>query len=172
MNLESEILKEHYKRQVKKIARWIGHDKNRFKQLMELFLHGDYVITQRSVWILSHCAESYPELISPWLKPIIKKMQEPSVHDAVKRNVLHILQNIEIPAPLLGIVVSLCFDYLNSLESPITVKALSMTVLLNIARSEPDLQHELQLVIEQMFPYVGAALRARSRIILKELAKK
>ena len=172
MNLESEILKEHSKRQVKKIARWIGHDKKRFKQLMELFLHGDYVVTQRSAWILSHCADSYPELISPWLKPMIKKMQEPGVHGAVKRNALRILQNIEIPTPLLGIVVSLCFDYLNRLEAPIAVKVYSMTVLLNIARREPGLKHELQLVIEQMLPYAGAALRARSRIILKELAKK
>jgi hypothetical protein len=172
MNLKSEIFKEHSKRQVKRIARWIGNDKKRLKQLMDLFLHGDYVVTQRSAWILSHCADRYPDLISPWLKPIIKKMQEPGVHDAVKRNALRILQNIEIPTPLLGIVVSLCFDYLGRLETPIAVKAYSMTILLNIARSEPDLKHELQLVIEQMLPYVGAALRARSRIILKQLAKK
>jgi hypothetical protein len=172
MNLESEILKEHSKPQVKRIARWIGRDKNRFRQLMNLFIDGDYRVTQRSAWILSHCAESDAELIYLWLKPIIKKMQEPGVHNAVKRNTLRILQNIEIPTPLLGIIVSLCFDYLNSLEAPIAVKAYSMTVLLNIARREPDLKHELQLVLEQMLPYVGAALRARSRIILKELAKK
>jgi hypothetical protein len=171
MNLQTEILKEHSKSQVKKIARWIGNDKKRFKQLMELFLRGDYVVIQRSAWILSHCAKNSPTLITPWLKPLIEKMQEPGVHNAVKRNILKILQGINIPQPLLGTVASLCFNYLNMLDAPIAVKAYSMTILLNIAKYEPGLKRELRLLIEQMLPYVGPGINARSRLVLKELDK-
>jgi hypothetical protein len=104
-------------------VRWIGNDKKRFALLMELFFHGEYCVTQRTAWIVSHCANMHPTLITPWLKPMIEKTKEPGVHDAVPRNVLRILESIEIPAKLLGIVTILCFDYLSSAESPIAVKA-------------------------------------------------
>lgn len=172
MNLTEEILREHSKSQVRKIANWVGSDKKRLKQLMELFLSDDYLISQRSAWCISQCADNNPELLNPWLKPMIRKMQEPGVHDAVKRNVLRILQNADIPTSLLGTVVLLCFDYLNSLEAPIAVKVYSMTIIMNAAKREKGLRNELKLVIEKMLPYFGPALQARSRAILRELVRK
>jgi hypothetical protein len=136
---------------------------------MELFLHGEYVVTQRSAWIVSECYEQHPRLITPWLPAMLKKMQEPGVHDAVKRNGVRILQCIEIPNSLLGIVASLCFDYLNSVDAPIAVKANSMTVLTRIAEREPDLKRELRDSIELMLPYAGPAIQARARMVMKRL---
>jgi hypothetical protein len=136
---------------------------------MELFLHGEYRVTQRSAWIVSECYEQHPRLITPWLPALLKKMQEPGVHDAVKRNVVRMLQCIEIPTPLLGTVVSLCFDYLNSVDAPIAVKAHSMTVLTRIAEREPDLKRELRDSIELMLPYAAPAIHARARMVMKRL---
>jgi hypothetical protein len=172
MRLKDEILREHSKRQAIKIANWIGPDKRRFKQLMELFLEGEYRVTQRSAWIVGCCADRYPFLIAPWLGAMIKRMQEPGVHVAVKRNVVRILQFVEIPKPLLGTVVSLCFDYLGSADEPIAVRALSMTVLLNASQHEPDLKNELETLIAQVLPSAGPAIQARARLILKRLDKR
>jgi hypothetical protein len=172
MNLEAEILKEHSKRQSVKIAKWVGNDPKRFEELMNLFLRGEYRVTQRSAWIVGHCAENYPELITPWLKAMIAKTREPGVHDAVKRNVVRILQNIDIPTPLLGTIVSLCFDYLTAVDTPIAVKVFSMTVLANVAKRKPDLKRELKITLEHMLPYSRAALCARGRMVLKQLSKK
>lgn len=169
MNLEYEILREHSKRQALKIARWIGNDKRRFKQLMDLFLHGEYRTVQRSAWIVSICAESHPALISPWLKPMIRKMQDAGLHDAVRRNVLRILKFVEIPRSMQGIVTKLCFDYLSSLDAPVAVKSFSLTVLGRIAEMEPDLRRELELVVRQMLPYGGPAMRSSGRKVLKML---
>lgn len=171
MDLRNEILKEHSKRQALRIAAWIGPDKKRFKQLMELFLEGEYRVTQRSAWIVGCCADRFPFLIAPWLGKMIKRMQEPGVHVAVKRNVVRILQFVEIPASLLGTVVSLCFNYLASADEAIAVRALSMTVLLNASEKEPDLRKELQSLIEQMLPNAGPAIQARARMVLKQLDK-
>jgi hypothetical protein len=171
MNLEAEILKEHSKKQVDKIVHWIGNDKNHFKKLMELFLNGEHLITQRTAWVLSHCGEKHPELVIPWIKPMVKKMQEPGVHDAVPRNVLRLLQFTNIPQSLLGTLVSLCFEFLQSLEAPIAVKVYSMTILLNVAKKEKSIGNELKLVLEQIQPYIGPALKARSRIVFEKLSK-
>ena len=171
MDLEAEILKEHSKRQTVRIAKWIGPDKRRFHQLMELLLHGDRLVTQRAAWILSSCYEFHPQLITPWLPALVKKMQEPDVHDALKRNVVRLLACIDIPKPLLGTVTSLCFDYLNAVDAPIAVKVHSMSVLQKVAEKEPDLKRELQTSIELMIPYVGPACQARARIVIKQLAR-
>jgi hypothetical protein len=177
MNLQAEILKEHSskrspsdKRNTVRLAQWVGTDKSRFKELMELFLKGEYRVTQRSAWIVRHCAQQHPHLLAPYLEPMLKRMMEPGVHVAVKRNVIGILQDIEIPRRLYGKVASLCFGFLESNE-PIAVRVFSMTVLANIAQHEPDLKKELRLIIEQRMPWEGPAFRARGKKVLKILGK-
>jgi hypothetical protein len=170
MDLESEILKGHSKRQVVKIAGWIGCNQSRFKQLMELFLNGEPIVTQRSAWIVGYCGEKYPELITPWLPAMLKKMQEKDVHCAVKRNVTRTLQYIEIPPKYLGKVVTICFNELADPSSPIAVRAFSMYVLAKIAKDQPGIINELKLTIEQMLPHATAGLHACSRKVLKQLS--
>lgn len=170
MDLESEILKEHSKRQVMKIAEWIGSNRSRFKQLMELFLNGEPVISQRSAWTVGYCGEKFPELIIPWLPAMLKKMQKAKVHCAVKRNVTRTLQYIEIPRKHLGKVVTVCFNELADPTGPIAARAFSMYVLAKIAKRESGIINELRLTIEQMLPHATAGLRACSRKVLKQLS--
>ena len=169
MDLETEILQEHSRHQADRIASWIGSDRKRFAALMKLFLKGDWCVTQRSAWVVSICADRHPALIRPHLKAMIKRMQEEGVHNAVPRNMLRILQNTEIPRALQGRVAGLCFEHLASATAPVAVKALSMSVVARIARTEPELQRELRLVIEQQLPFAGAAVRARARHLLRAL---
>jgi len=169
MDLEAEILKEHSKRQALTIGNWVGNSPRRFKQLMELFLRGDYRVTQRSAWIVSCCADRHPALVESWLPAMVKKMKEPGVHDAVPRNVVRILQYIDIPRPILGSVMAQCFDYLASPDSPIAVRANAMTVLGNIAKKQPAIVKELRALIEQMLPHAGPGLLSRGRKVLKQL---
>ena len=170
MDLEEEILREHSKLHAERLADWVGSDRTRFKRLMGLFLRGDYRVTQRSAWVVSICAENHPELIGPYLQRMITKMQEPGVHDAVRRNVVRILQFVEVPERLLGTVATVCFEYLSSAAQPIAVKAFSMIVLGNIARKEPGMKRELQLIIEQQLPYASAGFRSCARKVLKKIA--
>ncbi len=169
MNLESEILKEHSRTNTIRLAKWIGSDKKRFAQLMNLFLKGEYRVTQRSAWVLMYCADGHPGLIRPYLANMIDRMLEPGVHVAVKRNVVRILQNIEVPENLAGKVATVCFDFLSSHEETVAVRCFSMTVLAGIANKEPDLKNEIRLLIEQQMPWGSAGFKARGRKILKNL---
>lgn len=152
-----------------RVVRWIGSDKKRFRELMALFLRGEYRVTQRAAWVLRHCAERDQSLVEPYLAKMVNRMLEPGVHVAVKRNVVGILQEIEIPRRLLGRIATICFDFLASQDETIAVRAFSMTVLANIAASEPDLKNELRLMIEQQLPWEGAAFQSRARHVLKQL---
>src|SRR5258707_833145 len=112
MIIADELLKEHSRRQTVRIAAWIGNDPGRFRELIKAFSSDDAILVQRSAWVLSHCADKYPALITPCFKTLIDRMREPGIHSAVPRNVLDIFGMVDVPTRLLGTVVTFCFDML------------------------------------------------------------
>jgi hypothetical protein len=169
MNLEAELLREHSRTHAENIAQWVGKDRSRLNALMRVFLKGDFQIAQRAAWVVSIAAESRPSMFRAYLKKMLSRMQESGVHDAVKRSVVRILQDVDIPDQLLGIAANVCFEQLSSADAPIAVKCYSMTVLTHIASKEPELGRELRLVIEQQLPYASAGFRARAKEVLGQL---
>ena len=170
MKLRQEILKEHSKHQTMKIAAWVGEDKKRFDDLMKLFLQDEYRVVQRSAWIVKYVADAHPDWIKPYLKKMLEYCRKP-VHDAVKRNVIRILEQVEIPKRLQGLAATICFDFLSSSEEPVAVKVFSMSVLYNITREEPELKGELITLIEGQLEFAKPAFRSRGSKILKMLKK-
>ena len=170
MNLREEILKEHSKKQTVRLAKWTGKDKKRLTGLMNLFLHDEYRVVQRSAWIVKHVADEYPDWIKPWLKKMLKYCTQP-VHDAVKRNVIRILTEIDLPKNLYGLAATICFDFLSSTTEPVAIKVFSMTVLANIAQHEPELKHELKLLIQEQMEWENAGFKSRGRKILAQIEK-
>jgi len=170
MNLEEQLLAEHSRRNTDLIVRWIGADAQRLAQLMNMFLGNDPLLTQRAAWVIGVFADVHPVLLEPWIDRMLRKIKEPGVHNAARRNVVRVLQFVEIPQRSLGRVAATCFEELASGTSPAAVKANAMTVLARIARREPDLARELRLIIEQQLPYGPGSFLARARKVLKEIA--
>ena len=171
MNIKEELLKEHSKINTMRIVNYVGDDKMYFKELMTLFLNGEYRITQRAAWAISFCAISHPELVKPYFKKILTKLNEPNIHDAVKRNVVKIFSEIELPEEFMGEIYETCFKYLRSMDENIAVKAHSMAVLEKICHQFPELKFELISTIEDMIPFGSAGIIARAKITLKKLKR-
>lgn len=169
MNLRETILEEHSKSQTNKIIKWVGDDKKRFAQLVHLFLTDEYRVIQRAAWPLSEIAINYPALVKPYLGKFIKLLSDKEKHPAVARNILRILQFIEVPAKYQGEVVNVCFEFLLKSEYPVSFKAFGMTVLGNITKKEPELKRELKIVIEEMIKEGSPGIKARGRKELKKL---
>ncbi len=168
MDIQKELLKRHSRQQTNKIVRYIGSDPARFKMLIHTLLEGSKLIAQRAAWSLSNCVESRPALIKPHLNKVLKMLDREDIHDAVKRNIVRLLQYIEIPKRLYGTVADKCFLLMDPKE-PIAVRVFAMTVLANIAREEPGLKKELRIVIEDQLPYASAGFLSRARKVLREL---
>ncbi len=169
MNIKEALLKEHSKTNTLKISNYIGSDAQLFAELMDCFLDDEWRLNQRAAWVVSHCADTYNDLILPHLEAMILNLDK-EVHVAVKRNTLRVLQNVAIPEDLLGRLTNICFDALNSSETPVAIKVYAMTILANVCKIEPDLKQELYLVIEGQMPYGSPAFKSRGRRILKQLA--
>ncbi len=157
---------EHSKQQTMAIVEFIGEDPKRFAELMKVFFEGEYRLTQRAAWPMNYCAERHPKLILPYLPKLLDCLEREDMHDAVKRNVMRLLQYIEIPKRLMGKVYARSVDFIDDADQPIAVRVFAMTVAARIAKSEPALMNELRLIVRKHLPHSTAAFRARAKQVL------
>jgi len=171
MNLRQEILKEHSKAQCTKIVNWVGNSQQRFDELFDLFLEEEYRVTQRAGWPMSYCVITNPSFIKNHWKKLIDNLKKTDLHDAVKRNSIRFLQDMEIPEKYQGELMDICFKYLESPTEALAVKVFSMTVLGNLAKLYPEIKTELKLLIEEQLPNQSAGFKARAKKVLKQINK-
>jgi hypothetical protein len=170
MDLKKELQLSYSQARNKRLVDYIGPDPDKFAALAAHFFGPDPRIAQQAITVMSFCADNHPFLIQPYLDQIIPLLTaQPS--GAVKRNTLRILQHLDIPREWQGLVADTCFQYLSDQEPP-AIKAFALTVLANLARTEPDLNQELRLVIEDQWPYASPAFKSRAGKILQALEKR
>lgn len=171
MDLREEVLKEHSKKQVLKIAAWIGNDENRFRQFLYIFFNDEYRVVQRISWVLSVIAETHPKLVEKNIGRIVKKLDEKDIHVAVKRNVVRVLQFQNIPVKHRAKVFDHCINYIADPNETIAVRCFAMTVASRITKQYPELLGELEQTITLLMKDSTPGLKARAKIVLKDLGK-
>lgn len=171
MNLREEILREHSKAQALFIAGQACASKKNFTQLMKCFLSDDYRLAQRAAWSVSWAARQKPERVRPHIKTLVAVLRKKGVHPAVVRNAVRVLQDIDIPKRFQGEVMNACFRFLEGPETPVAVKAFSLTTLFNLSKIYPEIKPELALVIEERWMHETAAFRSRAKKILATFEK-
>ncbi|HEY4286278.1 MAG TPA: hypothetical protein VGN00_04190 [Puia sp.] len=169
MDLLQLLKDEHSKKQTDRIVKYIGGDKRRFAQLIQLFFSGEYRITQRAAWPLSYCVRNHPELIGPYFKRLLDNLDRKDIHVAVIRNTVRLLQDVTIPKRFHGRVMNRCFEFIQAPETPIAVKAFSLTILSHLSADYPEIRGELRLIIEDQWEQATPAFRSRAKRILKKL---
>ena len=166
MDICQPLRAEYSKRQTMAIVEFIGDDARRFAELMKVFFAGEYRLTQRAAWPMNYCAELHPQLIQPYLPKLLDCLQQKGAHDAVKRNIVRLLQYVEIPKKLRAKVYSHCVDLVDDPHEPIAVRVFAVTVAARIAKAEPALLNELQLIVRQHLPHTTIAFQKRARAVL------
>ncbi|HTQ29148.1 MAG TPA: hypothetical protein VMI35_13510 [Puia sp.] len=167
MNLRDALLEEHSKKQCDRIVRYIGDDPTKFDALMQLFFQDEYRITQRAAWPMSYCVKQYPELVCPYIGKLLNNLQKPRLHDAVKRNTVRLFQGIKIPRKFHGKLMTTCFDFIQSNETAVAIKAFSLSILGNLSKQYPEILPELNTIIKERWDLETAAFRSRARKIRK-----
>jgi len=166
MNIREALLAKRSKALTMRIVRYIGDDRERFAELMNAFFSEPCRATQWSAWPMSYCVQRHPELIVPYLKKLLDHTERDDVQDVVRRNVMRLLQYVEIPERLQGRVYSLCLDLIGDLKQPVAIKAFAVTTARRIADSEPSLMNELALVVKEQLPHNSIAFAKRAREVL------
>ena len=166
MNLRAALLEVHSKAQAEKIVEYIGDDPDRFAELMKLFLGPVYRITQRAGWPVSYCIERHPELVEPYFGRLIAQIKLDDTHVAVRRNVMRLLQLVEIPKRYRGRIFDASYALFADISQPVAVRVFAMTVAAKLANGNNDLMNELRLVATSHPDAATAGFRSRARRVL------
>ena len=172
MELRQQLLKEHSRANCDKTVRWIGNNQQRFDELFRLFLTGEYRVVQHAAWPLSYSVIDHPALIKKHFRRLISNLSKQGIHDAVKRNTMRLLQEIEIPIKFHGEIMDTCFRYISGPGEAVAVKVFSLAVLEKLAVIYPDIIPEIKLVIEENIDHEKAAFRSRAKKILKKMERR
>ena len=167
IEIREQILKGHNKVNCDKIVKWIGDNQERFDELFNLFVNDEYRVVQRAGWPLSNCVALHPFFIKKHFSKLLKNLEKPGNHEAVKRNTVRLLQEVDIPVKYHGRIMDLCFGYIASPDEAIAVKAFSLTILQHLSRIYPEINNELKVIIEERWDFETAAFRSRAKKILK-----
>src|SRR5690554_4424535 len=167
MDLLQELTLEHSRAARDRIVSYIENDADRFGQLFHLFRNGERRIAQRAAWSVSYCVEKFPELIYPYCGEMVDYLRTPGIHDSIKRNILRIFRDINIPVEMEESLLELCFDYLMDKKEAVAIRVFAMKVLANLAEKYPEINNELKILIEDELPYSKPAFVSRGREILK-----
>ena len=171
MNLKEELLKDKTftKKQCVEISNFAMATPKNLKELMSFFFSNEYRLAQRTAWVITMITAVNPKLIKPYIEQLVMQLNRKDVHNAVIRNSVRILQQLEIPKPLHGRLMNYCFELLGNPTTPVAIKAFSLTTLYNLSQVYPEIKNELKLVIEERWNHETAAFKSRGKTILKKL---
>lgn len=166
LNIIQEIRKGHSRELAIKISEYASASSDRFHELMDCFLSNEYRIAQRAAWAVSIVATKHPSLIQPYIKVLVAQIGRKDVHNAVVRNSLRILQDVEIAEEFHGDVLNACFSFIEDPKILAAVKAFSLTILQNMSKYYPEIKAELKLIIEERWETETPAFKSRATKIL------
>ncbi len=167
MDLKQEILREHSKSNVVAVVRLIGEDEILFKELMEIFFDRKNMdMARRAAWIIRNSIHSYPHLMEPYTGRMIRYLRHHGLHDAIKRNTLGVLLETGIPGEWIGEITDLCFTYLENRRESIAIRAFSMRILYQVGKRFPEINRELQLILQDLYQYGSAGLQSTAKKIM------
>lgn len=158
------------KSKVLKAISYIGNSKSKFNKFIEEFKKSEDRDAQKLAWIIGTIVDTQPQLISPHVSSLLKKLKHPC-HAAVKRNVLRALDKINIQEDDLGLAAYIVFGLLDDPAETIAVRAFAMSILLKICTLEPELAPELIAMLELHIPSETAGFRSKANKIIKILSK-
>lgn len=150
MDIRSRLEAEHSKILTTAIVKFVGDDKKRFKELMSIFLEGEYRLTQRAAWPLSYVVIEHPKLLNPYFEKFVKKLETGGNHPAIARNILRVLQEIEIPEKYQGLLIDVSFKFIMNETETAAVRAFAITVAAKICKNYPELKNELLLILKEL----------------------
>lgn len=170
MDIRARLEAEHSKALTLAIVKYVGSDKKRFKELLDIFFGGEYRMTQRAAWPLSYVCIAHPALINPYFAKFMDRLKDPAQHPAIRRNIFRIFQEIDVPQKYQGALIDECFKNITDPSQPIAVLAFAITTATRLCVPFPELRRELLLVLNQLTTHPQTpAIKVRIKRALKEL---
>lgn len=141
-----------------------------FAAVFELMFDRDERTAWHAAWICEKVSERSPWLFTGLHLARIVELAVATPLTSVQRLSLSMVLNLGLPEEVPVDFINCCFERMVSLKSPVAVQALSMKVLYEFTRREPDFRAELQATLKAVdAEYYTVGYRSARRNILKRL---
>ena len=141
-----------------------------FRDMLDASIAQEYPMAMRASRVVYLCAEAEPELVKPYLGEIVEVM--PSLQDqSVIRNFLHVFDFFidELTEEQLGILLRLCFDFIENISQTIAIRTYSLKLLYLISGRLPEIKPELISIIHLHLPEADPGFYSQATKILRKL---
>ncbi len=170
MNLRDILQLDQSRNNVDQVIKMVRDNPALFDSLWSIFKENENPISRRALWAIDILTENQPFLSESHLETLIQMLQT-SNHDGLKRHSLRILERNVIPESYKGILVSVCFKWLEDSSSPVAVKMFSLKILSDVAVQEPVLARELIDIIELQLVNSTPGFKSIAYKIIRKLQK-
>lgn len=145
---------------------------HKVSDLMKFAFGNDVKLSNRALWVMSHCSKIEPKTIKPYYSQLILKLRESNLTDAFKRNTLNVLSENDIPQKHQILMLDLCYRYLHNSAEAIAIRALCVPIIFKLSQNHPELLQELKGSLNHILSQENTpALYAKARIFLKKIDK-
>lgn len=172
ISIATKILSDRSKENVLHIADWACRSESNAKQLVDCVMDENRRLSELASWCFSWAARQRPERFQPYLHLVLGQLSNEAAHNAVRRNILRVLEEIDIPEPLHGEVMNACFGFVEEAATEVAIQAGALTVLHKLSHSYPEIRPELVTIIHAKLPYATASIKARANRILKQINRR
>ncbi len=111
-----------------------------------------------------------PQFIQQHLPLLINKLATDTTTHTFKRDTLRLLQFVILPINLVGILMHLCFNIIQSYTEKPATKAFALHNLMHLQKKYPDIGAELVLIIQYRWSSESAAFKSVAKKILAKYA--
>lgn len=150
MNIRERLAEKHSRDLTMSIVKFVGDDKERFKELVTLVLKEDNKIAHWAAWPMSYVANKYPQLLKPWISKLLDKLEDKTIHHGTRRNILRAFESIDIPEKLEGRAVDLFLKDIADPSHPPAITSFAITAATRICAKYPELVTELNLLLDPL----------------------
>jgi hypothetical protein len=144
---------------------YLAHHPEDFKETIELALTDKQPYSWRAAWLLWSCMEKNDQRIKEHLKSIIDNISDKN--DEHQRELLLILQKMEINEDLEGILFNHCVTVWEQTGKKPSVRYTAFKILVKIAKKHPELSNEIVFLTQNQYmdSLSATVKRSISRII-------
>lgn len=139
-----------------------------YKNLIELIIEEEaYPIPEYASWILSHLCKIDASVVQLFYNTIVDKLFI-TKNQSVKRNLINVLDHLELGYYRESELIDLLLSFLNDFENKVAVQVYSIQVLTKFVAKYPELKSEVAEVVELNSENKSPAYSASSRKFYKK----
>jgi hypothetical protein len=139
-----------------------------FEEVIRLAVSDKQPYAWRAAWLLWSCMEENDQRIQGYIKNIIETLS--STNDNLQRELLIILQHLELNEEDEGILFEVCVTIWEKINKKPSIRINAFKMMIKIARKYPDLSHEIVfLTQDQYLDSLSVAAQKSISKLIKEI---